>query len=339
MMKWKIGFRTIKTAIGTGLAVACAQLLDLEFYISAGAMVIFCVQTSRKKSYQAAWERFLACSIVLLISAGLFSILGFHPWTLTLVLLLAIPIQVNLKLHECIAMSTLLMFHLYVVKDISTSFFFNELSILSIGILFGLFVNLYMPHSYKKLTHLQEQIESNFKKILHEMAVYLRRGESDWNGAEILETYNLIKQAQEISLNSLENNPEEKEKYFYRYFRMRRCQFHILELMMPMVSRLPQTVSQGNRIADFLDYIADHIHLRNMADIRLEELNRLIREFKEQPLPKDREEFETRATLLQLVYEIERYLISKKYLEGKEDPSLELFFRRIMPTEDMSKVA
>lgn len=313
-VKWKIGFRTIKTAIGTGLAVAFAQWLGFQFYVSAGVIAMLCIQTSRKQSYETAWERFVSCVVVFPVAAGVFSILGYHPWTLTLILLLTIPLLVYLKLKDSILTSSVIMFHLYVVQEINQEFIFNELAILTIGIFFGLIINFYMPHSDPKLLKFQEKIENNFRKILHEMAVYLRQGESDWNGAEILETADLIKQAKETARISTENYDEEKDRYFYRYFKMRGRQFAILERIMPMVSHLHQTLPQGKRIAEFLDHIADAVHPGNTADVHLEELHKMIKEFKQQPLPKSREEFETRATLLQLVHEMERYLLIKKFL-------------------------
>ncbi|WP_052807264.1 aromatic acid exporter family protein [Risungbinella massiliensis] len=313
-MKWKIGFRTIKTAIGTGLAVAFAEWLGLRYFISAGVIATLCIQTSRKKSYETAWDRFVACLVVVPIAVGIFLLLGYNPLALTLILLLSIPLLVYLKLKDSILTSNLIMFHLYIEQSITTSFLLNELGILAIGIFFGLIINFYMPHSDKKLIEYQVKIEDNFRKILHEMAVYLCKGESDWTGSEILETAKWIKDAKELALISKENKSDEKEKYFHRYFKMRSRQFDILERIMPMVSHLPRTVPQGKRIAEFLERISSAVHPGNTADLHLEELYSMMKEFKEQPLPKTREEFETRAILLQLVHEMERYLMIKKYL-------------------------
>lgn len=57
---FKIGYRTVKTAIGTGAAVFIAQLLGLEFYSSAGILVILCVQNTKRKSLQVSLHRFFS---------------------------------------------------------------------------------------------------------------------------------------------------------------------------------------------------------------------------------------------------------------------------------------
>ena len=81
--------------------------------------------------------------------------------------------------------------------------------------------------------------------------------------------------------------------------------------MLPLVSSLPEHVIQREQIAGFLEDLSDHIHPGNTAQFFLEKLNKLKDEFKNQQLPQSREEFETRATLFQLINELERYLFIK----------------------------
>ncbi|MEH6853249.1 aromatic acid exporter family protein, partial [Priestia megaterium] len=67
-MKFKIGYRTIKTAVGTSLAIIIAQFFHLEFFVSAGIITILCIQNSKKKSLGSASDRFIACSLSILFS-------------------------------------------------------------------------------------------------------------------------------------------------------------------------------------------------------------------------------------------------------------------------------
>lgn len=43
------GYRTIKTAVGAGLAIWIASLLDLEFATFAAIIVIMCIEKTKKK--------------------------------------------------------------------------------------------------------------------------------------------------------------------------------------------------------------------------------------------------------------------------------------------------
>ncbi len=52
---FKIGYRTLKTALGTALAIYLAQLLHLQNFASAGIITILCIQITQKRSLQASW--------------------------------------------------------------------------------------------------------------------------------------------------------------------------------------------------------------------------------------------------------------------------------------------
>lgn len=47
---FKIGYRTIKTAIGAPVAIFIAQLLQLDYAISAAVITMLCIQTTRRAS-------------------------------------------------------------------------------------------------------------------------------------------------------------------------------------------------------------------------------------------------------------------------------------------------
>lgn len=56
---FKIGYRTIKTAIGAPVAIFIAQLLQLDYAISAAVITMLCIQTTRRASYLKAWIKVL----------------------------------------------------------------------------------------------------------------------------------------------------------------------------------------------------------------------------------------------------------------------------------------
>ncbi|SDZ17541.1 Uncharacterized membrane protein YgaE, UPF0421/DUF939 family [Thermoactinomyces sp. DSM 45892] len=315
---FKIGYRTIKSAVGAGVAIAIAQFLQLDFYAGAGIITILCIKQTRKSSYETAWERFLTSVIGLMISWLMFENFGYHPWTITLLLLITFPIMVGLKAKEGIPAASVIISHLYTLQHIDWHVMVNELGIIVIGILVAFIVNSYMPSSEKKLLESQRKIEQNFKRIFREMAIYLRYGESNWDGKELMETAEWIKEAKEMALHNIENHSAEEEKAMHRYFQMREKQFEIMERIMPTVSMLNHTCDQSQQIAIFLEELADAIHPGNTADIYLERLEQMKREFREQPLPVDRIEFETRACLYFFVGEMKRYLIIKKALTQKK---------------------
>ncbi|MBA4601680.1 aromatic acid exporter family protein [Thermoactinomyces mirandus] len=310
----KIGFRTIKTAIGIALSIAIAKWLGLEFYTSAGIITILCIKTTKKQSYQTAWELFFGSLVGLGISAIVFEWIGYHTWTLTILLLLLIPMSVYLKISDGIVTSTVVILHLFILKKVNIDVIVNEILLLVLGVGMGILLNIYMPSLEKELRAYQRKIESNFKTILREFAAYLYEPERYWDGKEILETAQWLMEAKELAILDMENQDGPTARYFYHYFEMRERQFEILERIAPIVSALDRSCEQGEMIARFLENLADAVHPGNTAHLYLEELEKLREDLRNSLLPQTREEFETRAALFHFINEMRRYLIIKRNL-------------------------
>lgn len=315
-MKFRIGYRTMKTAMGTGMSILIAQQLGLHNYASAGILTILCIQVTKKRSFRTAWDRFFACVLAMPFSALFFEGIGFHPLVMGLMLFFFIPTLVMVKAKEGVVTSSVIILHIYAAHRITLALFLNELGVISIGIGAALIMNLYMPSADRKMDQYQEEIEANFKKIFTEIIRFLRTGALDWDGKEITETTRIIGAAKTIAIRDLENRFLSEESIYYQYFTMREKQFEIIERVLPNVTSITSTVEQGEMIANFLEELSKHIHPGNTAIIYLQKLTKMREEFKAMPLPRTREEFEARAALLQLVNEMERYLILKHSFKG-----------------------
>ncbi|MGG2095548.1 aromatic acid exporter family protein [Bacillus sp. S13(2024)] len=314
---FKIGYRTVKTAAGTALAVWIAQFFHLEFYSTAGILVILCVQNTKRKSLEVSIHRFLACLLSMVFAFFIFESIGYTPLALGLLLLLFIPTAVMLKIQEGIVTSSVIVMHLFSLQKITWLIVGNEIAILTVGISVALLINLYMPSVESELKEYQQKVESNFKTILFEMAAYLRNRDSVWNGKELIETEELLEKAKDLSFKKLENQFMREDDYYYRYFQMRQQQYEILERIMPLAASLSWSYEQAGMVADVIENIGTAISPESTGVISLRQLQEMREIFREMPLPKTREEFETRAKLFQLVYEIEQYLLIKSRFKGK----------------------
>ena len=315
MFSLKIGYRTIKTAIGAAAAISIAQFFGLNSFASAGIITILCVQNSKKKSLHAAYSRFFACILAIVFSFILFETIAYNPVVIGLLLLVFIPVTVRFKVSEGIVTSSVIILHLYTSKNITLEIIFNEIALIFIGIGVALLVNFYMPSLDAKLKQYQVEIEENFRTIFQEMISYLRTNESRWVGKEIIETARLLEEAKSIAFRDVQNHFLRTQNYYYHYFKTREKQFEIIERILPMVTSIDLLVEQRYMIADFLEELTEAIHLGNTAQVYLIRLRDLQEQFKEEPLPKSREEFEARAQLFRLLKEMEQYLLIKKSLK------------------------
>ena len=313
---FRIGYRTLKTAIGTELAISLAQVVGLNNFASAGIITILCIQVTKKRSLRTSWDRLIACLTAMGFSAAFFELLGYNPLVIGIMLLLFIPVTVLLRVQGGVVTSSVIILHFYSSSHITWSLFYNEILLIVIGIGVALLMNLYMPSVDNKLMSYQEQIEDNFHAIFKEIVHYLRTNEMVWTGQEITETSTLLNEAKSLASKELENRFLRNEDIFYVYFRMRQKQFDIIERLLPLVSSIPATIEQGKKVADFIEELSEHIHPYNTAYVYLDKLAALRHEFRDMELPKTREEFEIRAALLQLVNELEQYLTIKDAFRG-----------------------
>ncbi|ALC90018.1 hypothetical protein AM500_09680 [Bacillus sp. FJAT-18017] len=319
-MKYRIGYRTMKTAVGTAAAIIIAQMFGVENYASAGILTILCIKPTKRKSLRASWDRFLACLLGMPFSAIFFEVIAYHPLVIGLMLFFFIPTVVMLKAKDGIVTSSVIILHIYAAGEVSKEIFLNELIIIIVGIGVALLMNLYMPSLETKLYEYSSKIEGNFRKIFLEMAEYLRTNDTIWDGREVTDTSKLLNEAKSLAFRDVENHLAREENLYYHYFTMREKQFEIIERILPIAASLPKDVQQARIMAEFIEELCENIHPGNTAYIYLDKMRLMRREFEEMELPRTRDEFEARASLFQMLNELEQYLLIKSSFKGLKQP-------------------
>jgi uncharacterized membrane protein YgaE (UPF0421/DUF939 family) len=313
---FKIGYRTLKTSIGVAIAILIAQLCGLSNFQSAGIITILSIQITKKKSVKTSLDRFIACLISIVFSVIFFEGIDYHPVVIGLMLLFFIPTAVAAKVQDGIVTSSVIILHIYTKAEITYQLILNEISLMLIGIGVGLVMNLYMPSLENTLYEYQEDIEQKFSIILKRMAQFLKTNDTDWDGKEIVEVSKLLQKAKTLAFRDVENHFLRHENLFYHYFKMREKQFEILERLLSLISSIPSTFSQSHIVAEFIEEISENVHPENTANIYLKKLDEMMELFKGMELPSTREEFEVRATLIQITKEIQDYLTIKSAFTG-----------------------
>jgi len=315
-----MGYRTIKTAVGAGLAIWIASLLDLEFATFAGIIVIMCIEKTKKKTLITMKDKFFASLLSLIIGALFFEVLGYNPIVFSLFILLFVPILVRTHIQAGFVTSMVVVLHVYTVKDATWALFLNELYIIFIGMGIALLVNSFMPNFKRDIENFKKEIEQKFEFILFEFSAHLRDSLRNWDGKEILEVEDLINQSKNIAIQDVENRLLRKRNIDYYYLEMREDQLELLKHMMKIIAIFSSSsldVKQKEMFADFLENLSRNVHSGNTTDISLNELEELSALIREMELPKTREEFEIRANLFYLIFEMKNYLNIKKKLFAK----------------------
>ncbi|MCJ1908860.1 aromatic acid exporter family protein [Planococcus ruber] len=316
LKKYRIGYRTMKTAAGVAIAISLAQLLQLDYYVSAGILTILCIQPTKKKSIRAAFSRLVASLIAIAYAFLFFEGIAYHPLTIGIMILLFIPTLVTLRFADGFVSSSVILLHIYDSQNLTLDLFVNELSLMAVGFGTALAVNMYMPSIEKKLDDYRYQIEVMYSSIFSEIANYLRQGESDWTGKELMESTELLKNAKALAYQDVENHVTRLENKYYHYFDMREQQLEIIERILPKITALPVIVGHSHLIADFLEDLASHVHSGNTAYRYIGKLQAVKDEFADMPLPDTHDKFLAMAALYQVIEEMDAYLEIKSSYKG-----------------------
>lgn len=304
-----IGYRTLKTVIGAVAAMYLAMHFQLKFATVAGIIAILSLRSTRKQSLQFACKMLGAFLLALLISTFLFRFLGYTPLVFGLFLLLFIPLSARLKLQDGIVVSSVLITQLLVEKSVEPSFILNQLSLMTIGVVTALFLNLYMPSFENKIKEEQDTIEQTIKTILLNMSTSLRKQVVSIQEEAL---FSLLEQrinaGRDIAYKNRNNRFSSQDDYT-RYMDTRLQQLHCLKNMRKRFEKLSITYKQTLLIADFTTTVANSVASSYSAKKLLDSLNELRQNFAAMDLPRDRVEFENRGILFQFLHDIEEFLM------------------------------
>ena len=303
-----ISQRTIKLILATCLACLVASFLDLSSAVSAGIIALLSLSDTRRSTLKLAHNRFFSMILALTIGVLAFQLLGFHLWSLGLYLALYIPIAYKMGLEIGITPSSVLVGHLLVQESISLTLLINEFLLFAIGTGFALLVNLYMPSREEEISHYYTLVEEKLKNILLRFNYYLSRGDGRNKAQLVDELDSLLKEALRLVYLDHSNHLFHQTDYHIHYFEMRQSQSRILRNMAQQINTCQLAASETLILAQLFSKIAGQLSQTNPASSLLDDIERFLEVFRNRSLPKTREEFETRATLLQLLREAKTFI-------------------------------
>ena len=204
--------------------------------------------------------------------------------------------------------SSVLVGHLLVQESTSPALLLNEVLLFLIGTSFALLVNLYMPSREKAIHSYHLQVEEKLKDILLRFKYYLSRGDGRNQAQLVDELDNLLDEALKLVYLDHSDHLFHQTDYHIHYFEMRQRQSRILRNMAQQINTCHLAASESLILAQLFSKIAVQLSQTNPAHNLLDDIERYLQVFRNRSLPKTREEFETRATLLQLLREAETFI-------------------------------
>ena len=300
---------TIKITLAAVLAILCAQVLKLDFAVSAGIVAILSVQPTKKETLRTALARLLAFVLALAISITLFNLLGFTVPVFFLYLMLFILVCQWRKWISAMAMDSVLISHFLSFGKTGPAEIKNEVLLFVLGVSFGILVNLLLHKKTDYIEELKNQTDDKIKLALHRMALRIQNPAlADYDGSCFKQLNQSLFTAKKQAEENYNNQFSKKDTFDSRYLEMREKQTKILYEMFKAARNLGTVPSTAGLLSDFLEKVSNEYHKDNDVKALLEELALIHDKMKSLPLPQTRTEFEDRANLFILMERLKEFL-------------------------------
>lgn len=302
-----------KMAISATIALLIGNALGLQYATVGAVIAILSIQDTRKKALIISYKRIVACSMGILLSVILYSLLGNGALIFGLFLIILIPLTSRLKAQEGMVPAVVLSTHFLVANNITIALIFNEVLLMIIGIGVAAIANIFMPSLEDKFKNDKEWIEEHYRIIISKMSKSLITHTVDIDEQKIInEVEKRLYESKETAYKIVNNHFFKSSSYYTDYINMRINQFDTIKRMRLHFQRFNIPVEQMNVMSDFTLCVAENIREMNDCKSLLMDLDILRNEFKKMELPKTREEFESRAQLLQFLNDMEEFLLIKR---------------------------
>jgi len=303
-MKLKIA----KIIVSAFVALLVAQALNLSTPSAAAIIAILSVMDTKKVSLAATGQRLAAAVLALVIGMGIFAIFGFDVISFGLYLLCYIPLAYLLKVDIGVAPSTVLVIHLWTQQQLSFELFVNELLLVTIGAGVAILLNWYMPSYRQEIERVREEIEEKMREVLLKMSGFLTIGNGKNDGEVLQLLKEKLSEAREYVRLEAENHLTKEVTYDYQYFEMRRDQSKLLEIMATNLNEFRWDGEEMAILSEMFKQTAQQLAEQNTASQLIDDIEDLLEQFRERPLPQTRREFEKRAQLYQLLRDLKRFV-------------------------------
>lgn len=314
-MKWIKGFHILKAfkiALAAVLSILTANLLGLDYAITAGIITVLSIQNTKRETLQTARDRGLAFLCALILSYLCFRWLDFSVIAFILYLFLFAFLCLSAGWGQAIAMDSVLISHFLTEQRFDSAMVVNELLVFAVGTLYGILINLHLRKKEVEFDRLSKLVDDEIKGIIHRMAENIRQEDkTNYHSDCFVRLEDKIHLAKECALRNWNNTLWSQSAYELDYIRMRENQSRVLKNIYDSIVRITMLPAQTMQVAAFFEEIEAQYHRDNNVEELLRLLEKMLSDMKRETLPQSREEFEARALLFYTLMQLEEYLTLK----------------------------
>ncbi|MBQ2986396.1 MAG: hypothetical protein IJE23_02810 [Tyzzerella sp.] len=328
----KLLLLSAKIGIGASVAIYIAQLLNLEYATSAGIITLLTLITTKWETLKLSLLRLVTYAISVAFCWVIFHFIP-NMWIEYGIFLFCIVLLGEVMgWRSTLSVNAVIGTHFLTTQNFTFEFLINELLLVVIGIVIAILLNLIHINNAQENGIIQSMrhVENQMKLILSELASYLSiqsSGDSVWEDLIKLEREldEYLELAYEYQNNTFHSHPE----YYINYFEMRMKQCGALHNLHSEMRRMRNMPKQAHIVADFITDITEYVTEMNDPKKQIEELEGLLTELRNEPLPETHEEFESRAELYHVLMDMEEFLLYKKrFVEEIDETQFRVYWKQ-----------
>lgn len=306
--------KALKIASGAVIAAAAAYAAGLEYAVSAGIICLLTVRDTRRETLRIAGARIAAFGAVLLLCISIFGLFGFHLVCLGTVIGIFVILCSAFGANEAAAMNCVIATHFFASGDISLKMVINETALVAAGAGTGVLLNLFMPSNTGRIHRIKSETEERLKRIVGRMSVYIKiEGEkSDYTGECFNEARQLLEKLKKEALRYIDNCYAGESDHFLRYVNMRMEQCEVLMRIFTDIKRLDRITVHAEPISELLLKMSGGFGEADGTAGLSEDIKGLFEHYSREALPVSREEFESRALLFHILWDLELFVSLKR---------------------------
>ena len=318
----KILLLAVKIGLGSSIAIDIAQMLRLEYAVSAGTVTLLTLMTSKWETIKLSVARLATFIMTLLLVWIIFPHISSMWVAYGILLMLVVFITECFGWRSTISVNAVAAAHLLTNQDFSAAANWNEFLLVLIGVVLAVLLNLFhanYSHKRKIISDMRDA-ENGLQAILVALAAYLSGDETQrsvWDDICALEDRikGYIKSASEYQEYTFQSHPE----YYISYFEMRYQQCRILHNLNDEMVRIRSMPKQTVVVAEYLLYVAQYVVEINHPIPQITRLNEIFEDMRNGEAPKTSDEFEERAMLFHILMDIRDFLTLKENFVNKLD--------------------
>jgi len=300
------------TLVGV-LASLLASFLSLQFAITAGILAILSIQLTKRDSLIISFKRLINAFFGLLLATLLFIAFGYEFYVFAIFIFIFSYTSWVLRISEGIIPTLVLVTHLLSNEVFSFPLLANEMYLILIALGIATLFNLFYPTSSEKVLEMHvESIDQLVRDHLFMLALLLK--DPAYN-SEYYRYYIAIDKKIQKTIDIVELVDKDllfqNDHSYLAYLHMRKEQNSYIRHMYQQALKIKKLHPYAVEISVFVQEMSYDIGLYNKAVKQLQNLDLIIQRYRGATLPETREEFEIRATLYQILNEIESLLMVK----------------------------